>query len=194
MSERRSCLTQSQLGLTPIHCATTLLFASLRPLPSVLPSIPPSPSPVLQHAVLHLLPPLITHIAESIIVSTTSPASGSNGTNEIIKGLVQWCSGLPDQFKSRGYSVLLPTLCLLLDPPEMDTPSSPSTLHNIATTTLLSLAQGGPGAFRDATILMAQEERGRMERAIREAASSGAQKGAAAVGGEKRGIELRSFG
>ena len=178
----------SKLGLTAMHCGTSILLASLRPLPSPLPKTPPSPSAVLQHAALHLLSPMITFVAEAVI---TESRVFVDGTRELIKGLVTWCVGLAEPMKPRAYAVLLPTLCLLLDPP--GTP-----LHAIATTTMLNLAQGSPGAFREATMSMPEGERGTLEKAVREAVGGQGQ-GKGGIGqelavAEKRGIELKSFG
>jgi hypothetical protein len=192
-----------QLGLTAIHCASTLLQASLRPLPSPL-NAAPAPSPILQHLALHLLPPLITFISETVVHASTS-SSGNSDTNlqleelrETIKALVNYSSSLPDEHKPKGYAILLPTLCLLLDPPDEETQSA---LHLLGTTTLLGLAQREPKAFKDATQAMGEGERSGLEIAVREAvgrragvASGGAVAGAGGIGAEKKGIELRSFG
>jgi len=177
-----------QLGLSAIHCGTSFLLASLRPLPSSLPNTPPTPSPILQHAALVLLSPMITFLADAVVDESAAPIEG---TRELVKGLVTWCSGLTGPMKARGYSVLLPTLSLLLDPPR-------SPLHAIATNTMLSLAQTSPAAFRDATMSIPEGDRVRLEKAVREAVGSQGQgKGggvAAMQGAEKRGIELKSFG
>ncbi|WWD21891.1 hypothetical protein CI109_106379 [Kwoniella shandongensis] len=192
-----------ELGLTAIHCASTLLAASLRPLPSPLgPNSPPAPSPVLQHAALHLLPPMITFISDSVVSSATNPGSAPpEGVREIVKSLVGWVSGLSEEndAKSRGYGVLLPTLCLMLDPPgSSGGHQGQGQLHVIATGVLLGLAQGSPKAFKDATMGMGEGERGELEKAIREAVGARGQGGAGGAGGaggvEKKGIELKSFG
>ncbi|ORY24869.1 putative clathrin-coated vesicle protein [Naematelia encephala] len=187
-----SAAERPELGLTAVHCATTLLLASLRPLPSPL-NAAPAPSPILQHAALHLLPPLINHLADSVVASSTSNSNTVvDGVREIIKGLVQYTSGLPEGVKPRGYGILLPTLCLLLDPADAD---ARSILHSVATATLLGLAQGSPGAFKDATMGMAEGERAGLERAVREAAGTARGVSGGGTGGaERKGIELRSFG
>ncbi|WVQ83814.1 hypothetical protein IAT38_005958 [Cryptococcus sp. DSM 104549] len=192
-----------ELGLTAIHCASTILSASLRPLPSPLgPNSPPAPSPVLQHAALHLLPPLITFISESIVSHATAngdSAPPSDGLREVIKALVAWGTALPEAQKPRGYGVLLPTLCLMLDPPGSAAGSTASQPHSIATGVLLALAQSGPKAFKDATMGMGEGERGELEKAVREAVGGVGGAGAAGVGagagvGERKKVELKSFG
>jgi hypothetical protein len=183
-----------ELGLTAIHCATTLLQASLRVSPTAL-SSSPVPSPVLQHVALHLVSPLITFTAESVAAETAGSIAPLTleGDKQVIKGLVGWTSGLPEASKPRGYAILLPTLALLLDP-EADRPSG---LHIIATTTMLGLAQTSPLSFKESTQAMQEEERGKLEKAIREAVGSQAQAAAnaSASGTEaKKVISLRSFG
>ncbi len=131
---------------------------------------------------------MITFIAEAVVDDSRPLVEG---TRELIKGLVSWCGGLSEQVKPRAYAVLLPTLCLMLDP-------HGSSLNTIATNTMLGLAQSSPLAFKDATMSMPEEERGRLEKAIREAVG-GQGKAKAAIGpgmqsAEKRGIELKSFG
>ena len=168
-----------ELGLTAVHCTTTLLTASLRA-PSG-----SQPSAILQHATLHLLPPVVTFISDSVVENSTAVEP----MKEAIKGLISWVSSLPDTLRPRGYGLLLPTLCLLLDPP--NTPPTP--LHVLATNTLLSLAQNSPGAFKDATMVMEEGERKKLEKAVREkveSRSKGGPQGAA----ERKGIELKSFG
>ena len=133
---------------------------------------------------------MITFLADAVVNDTAAPVEG---TRELVKGLVTWCSGLTGPIKPRAYAVLLPTLCLLLDPPE-------SPLHAIATATMLSLAQGSPGAFKAATMSMPDGERGRLEKAVRVAVGGqghgkgGHEQGQGVQGAEKRGIELKSFG
>ncbi|OCF33994.1 clathrin-coated vesicle protein [Kwoniella heveanensis BCC8398] len=200
-----------ELGLTAIHCASTLLSASLRPLPSPLgPNSPAAPSPVLQHVALHLLPPMITYISEVVVAhasssnpSSPSITSGGEGVREIIKSLVGWVTALPDdQAKSRGYGAILPTLCLMLDPPGSgQSGAGPGQLHTIATGVLLGLAQSNPKSFREATQALGEGERGELERAVREAVGGRGQgqgQEHASVGGggggDKKGIELKSFG
>jgi hypothetical protein len=155
---------------------------------------------MLQHAVLHLVPALITFLSESVVASATSSTgevSQPDGVSEVIKALSTWCGALSDELKPRGYAVLLPTLSLLLDPGQTQG-QAPSGLHVIATGSLLGLAQGSPKAFRDATMGMGEGERAGMERAIREAVGGGAggagQKAQQGGLGEKKVIELKSFG
>ncbi|KAL1408350.1 hypothetical protein Q8F55_005159 [Vanrija albida] len=188
-----------ELGLTPIHCASSILLASLRPLPSN----PPRPSPVLQHAAMCVLTPLIGYVADTVVAyaSATSgggdePAPALDGLKEAIRGLVGWSNGLPEDIKPRGYGILLPTLSLLLDPSSTAASAAPSALHALATATLLALAQSSPKAFKDATQAMPEGERAQLEKAIREAIGGGAGggKGAAQAAPERKGIELRSFG
>ena len=180
-----------ELGLTAIHCSTSLLQASLRPMPSSFAGAAPAPSPILQHAALHLIPYLVTFISESIVTSATSTSAQLNeGVKEVVKALVSWTAGLPDSVKPRGYAVLLPTLCLLLDPTGTDPPTG---LHVIAATTLLGLAQTSPISFRDVTQAMEVDERGRLEKAVRDRVG-GAQGKMGQMPLEKKGIELRSFG
>ncbi|WVW78983.1 hypothetical protein I302_100946 [Kwoniella bestiolae CBS 10118] len=194
-----------ELGLTAIHCSSTLLSASLRLLPSPLgPNSPSAPSPILQHVTLNLLPPMINHISEIVISHAMSSSSSSNdtpidleGLKEIIKSLVNYVTSLPDEAKSRGYGILLPTLCLLLDPP--GSPSGQGQLHTISTGVLLGLAQSNPLAFKDATQTMGEGERGELEKAIRDVVGVRTQQGQNGGGGigqgaEKKGIELKSFG
>lgn len=190
-----------ELGLTAVGCATTLLAASIRPQLATLSNIPPTPSPVLQHCALHLLPPLISFIADSVVASASAagPVSPSitDGVRESIKGLVQWSQGLPEPVRPRAYAVLLPTLCLLLDPETEasgGTGAPSSAMHAIATNTMLRLAQESPGAFRDATARMEQGERGRLERAVRDAVGGQDRGKGQPAKEERKGIELRSFG
>lgn len=102
---------------------------------------------------------------------------------------------MPDEHKARGYGVVLPTLCLMLDPPGSTSQGqSASQLHGVAAAVLLGLAQSGPTAFKEATMAMKEGERGELEHAIRDAVG---QKQGAANGGvakERKGIELKSFG
>ncbi|WVO22834.1 uncharacterized protein IAS62_004177 [Cryptococcus decagattii] len=191
-------IERPELGLTAIHCASTILSASLRLLPSPLgPNSPPAPSPVLQHSTLHLLPPMITYISDNVVAHATNPdyAPPLEGIQAVIKSLVSWSTGLPDEHKARGYGVVLPTLCLMLDPPGSTSQGqSASQLHGVAAAVLLGLAQSGPTAFKEATMAMKEGERGELEHAIRDAVG---QKQGAANGGvakERKGIELKSFG
>ena len=87
-------------------------------------------------------------------------------------------------------SILLPTLCLLLDPPDT---AQPTSLHQLGTSTLLGLAQPEPTAFRDAMATMDEGQREGLEKAVRGAVGSKDVPSAAAPA-ERRGIELRSFG
>lgn len=175
-----------------MHCASTLLSASLRSLPSSTNSAPTA-SPVLQHLTLHLLSPLISHISTLVVESATNslPPTSLDELKETVKALVTYAtsSSLPTESKPRAMSILLPTLCLLLDPP--DTPQS-TPLHQLATSTLLGLAQREPTAFRDAMSTMAEGEREGLEKAVRGAVGNKAVD--SAVPAERRGIELRSFG
>jgi len=184
-----------ELGMTAIHCATTLLQASLRTSPTSLSSTP-VPSPILQHVALHLISPLIAFIAESVAISSAQdlPPIMLEGVKQVIKGLVGWTSGLPEPSRPKGYGVLLPTLSLLLD--DNDSSTQPSGLHLIATTTMLGLAQNAPGAFKDATLAMDESERGRLEKAVRDAVGQRAERQQAGSAGAeaKKVIELRSFG
>lgn len=190
MSER------PELGLTPLHCATTLLLASLRAFPGA----PPRPSPALQHAALCILASLVSYVADVVVASAAAddPATVSlDGVREVVRGLVAWCAGLPEETKPRGYGVLLPTLCLLLDPGEGH--ANPSPLHTLATATMLGLAQSAPKSFKDATQAMPEGERAGLERAVREAVGARSAGGGGAAQGTERqrgagGIELRSFG
>ncbi|KIR34945.1 clathrin-coated vesicle protein [Cryptococcus deuterogattii MMRL2647] len=191
-------IERPELGLTAIHCASTILSASLRLLPSPLgPNSPPAPSPVLQHSTLHLLPPMITYISDNVVAHATNPdyAPPLEGIQAVIKSLVSWSTGLPDEHKPRGYGVVLPTLCLMLDPPGSTRQGQSATqLHGVAAAVLLGLAQSGPTAFKEATMAMKEGERGELEHAIRDAVG---QKQGAANGGvakERKGIELKSFG
>lgn len=179
-----------ELGLTAIHCASTLLQASLRVSPSSF-SASPAPSPILQHIALHLISPLVGFVAESVAASTAGelPAVTVEGVKQVVKALFTWTSGLPEQSRARGYAVLLPTLSLLLDS-EAD---QPSPLHLIATTTMLGLAQSSPGAFKDATLAMQEDERARLEKAVRESVGRQVNRDAGA-GVDKKVIELKSFG
>lgn len=175
-----------ELGLTPIHCATTLLSASLRHLPGN----PPRPSPVLQHAALCVLSPMISYIAETVVAYAAANDPSSiplDGVRGVLRGLVSWCNGMAEETKPRGYAVLVPTLCVLLDPGE---PSEHSALHALATTTMLGLAQSAPKAFKDATQAMPEGERTSMERAVRDAVSGQKQAEKKSSGG----IALKSFG
>ena len=188
-----------ELGFTALHCTSTLLSASLRPVPSNLASSSPAPSPILQHAALHLLSPLITFISETVLASASSNSSASDvmtleGVKEAVKALITWTSGLGDDIKSRGYAVLLPTLCLLLDPTTSSTASTQSPLHALATNTLLNLAQSAPRAFKDATMSMDVDERKKLEKAVRNRVEVGQARGAQGAALEKKGIELKSFG
>lgn len=179
-----------ELGLTAIHCATSLLVASLRPMPGQ----PPRPSPVLQYAAMCVLTPMIQHVADTV-VSVAAGSAGPRaveGVGEVIRGLVTWCGGLPEDVKPRGYGILLPTLCLLLDPTGVEKPSG---LHKVATNTMLQLAQNSPKAFKDATQAMAEGERAGLEKAVRDAVAQAGSSAASGAGAqEKKGIALKSFG
>lgn len=186
-----------ELGLTPIHCASTLLVASLRNVPGT-----SRPSPVLQHAAMCVLTPLIGYVADAVVAvaeaegndqaDSANIASILEGLREVVRGLVTWCNGLPEDVKPRGYGILVPTLCLLLDP---GSPSEPSQMHLIATNTLLSLAASSPKAFKDATQAMPEGERAGLERAVREAVGARAKpQSAQQPSVERKGIELKSFG
>ncbi|EIW68556.1 hypothetical protein TREMEDRAFT_74089 [Tremella mesenterica DSM 1558] len=169
-----------ELGLTAVHCTSTLLTASLRP------------SPVLSHLPISLLPPIITFLADS----TVSPSPPIEAIKETIKSLVSWCLSIPDTHRARAFGILLPTLSLLLDP-ESTSASVTTALHSISTSALLGLAQNSPKDFREATLIMSPEERTRLERSIRDAVGDrggGGGAGGVGVGGmEKKGIELKSF-
>ncbi|WWC67479.1 uncharacterized protein I206_101387 [Kwoniella pini CBS 10737] len=193
-----------ELGLTAIHCASTLLTASLRLLSSPLgPNSPSAPSPILQHAALNLLSPMINYISEIIVSQATSSEDSQmniEGLKEIIKALVGWVNGLPEKDASKGYSVLLPTLCLLLDPPGGGVGGKQGQLHIISIGVLIGLAQSNSIAFKDATQSMGEGERIELERSIRDAVGSrnstnGGGTGQGAGGGDRKGgIELKSFG
>ncbi|ODN88477.1 clathrin-coated vesicle protein [Cryptococcus wingfieldii CBS 7118] len=196
-----AAVERPELGLTAIHCASTLLSASLRPIPSPLgPSSPPSPSSVLQHTTLNLLPFMIGYISETVVAHATKAESAPplGGVREVVKALVAWGTGLPEEGRqrARGYGVLLPTLCIMLDPPGSASTSGPSQLHGVATGVLLGLAQSSPVAFKEATMAMKEGDRGELEKAVREAIGGGKQGQGQGVGKEKekKGIELRSFG
>lgn len=187
-------IDRPELGLTAIHCATTLLQASLRVSPTSL-SSNAIPSLVLQHVALNLISPLISFLAESVATETAGNVAPLTleGVKQVIKGLVGWTAGLPEASRPRGYAILLPTLALLLD----HEAGQSSSLHLIATTTMLGLAQSSPLSFKEATQAMQEEERARLEKAVREAVGQKAQATAAAnaSGGEtKKAISLRSFG
>ena len=179
--------------MTAIHCISTLLTASLRPLPSSTNSAP-TPSPVLQHLALHLLPAVINQVSALVVQSATStlePAS-LDELREIVKALVSYAtsSSLPTESKPRAMSILLPTLCLLLDPPDM--PQS-TPLHQLATSTLVGLAQREPTAFRDAMSTMDEGQREGLEKAVRGAVGN-KDLPTTSLPAERKGIELRSFG
>ncbi|KAL7423379.1 hypothetical protein Q5752_002682 [Cryptotrichosporon argae] len=183
-----------ELGLAAVHCASSLLQASLRAQAGST-GAQPRPAPVLQHAALHLLPHLITFLADAAVASTDAalPAATLDAAREIVRALVSWVAALPEPAKPRGYAVLLPTLCVLLDPGAAGA-AAPSPLHALATSTALALAQGAPKAFKDATAGMAEGERAQLERAIRDAVGAHAHAhGRSEAGVEKKGIELRSF-
>jgi hypothetical protein len=188
-----AAVDRPELGLTAIHCATTLLQASLRVASSTVSSTP-IPSAVLQHIALNLISPLINYVAESVVSSSAGeiPPIQVEGVKQVVKGLVSWTNGMPETAKPRGFAILLPTLSLLLDRDA----SAPSGLHLIATTTMLGLAQASPAAFKDATQAMEEGERGRLEKAVREAVGQRAERAAASGSGgmDKKVIELRSFG
>jgi hypothetical protein len=132
---------------------------------------------------------MIGYLADSV-VADTPPVEG---VREVVKSLSTWCNGLKEDVRSRGYAVLLPTLCLLLDP---ETGGGSSTgLHNVATGMMLALAQSSAGAFKEATMKMDSEERGRLEKAVREAVGGQARQSRQINEDDRRGgIELRSFG
>ena len=98
---------------------------------------------------------------------------------------------MPEDLKPRAFGVLLPTLTLLLDPSSDGTTSA---LHTVATTALLGLAQTGPQAFKDATQAMDEGDRGILEKAVRDAVGQRASQSGPGSAGEKRVIELKSFG
>lgn len=140
---------------------------------------------------------MITYISDNVVAHATNPdyAPPLEGIQAVIKSLVSWSTGLPDEHKARGYGVVLPTLCLMLDPPGSTSQGqSASQLHGVAAAVLLGLAQSGPTAFKEATMAMKEGERGELEHAIRDAVG---QKQGAVNGGvakERKGIELKSFG
>lgn len=135
---------------------------------------------------------MINLLAESVIAASTTESKPDDSVREIVKALVMWSGAVPESIKPRAYAVLLPTLCLLLDPPNDE---GRSTLHAIATTTMLGLAQSSPAAFKDATQALPEGERGRLEKAIRDAVGQAREgKVGPGVGADRRGIELRSFG
>ena len=184
-------IDRPELGLTAIHCATTLLQASLRVSATALSSTP-IPSPVLQHVALNLVSPLITFLTECVSAETAGDIATLTleGAKQVVKGLVGWNAGLPEASRPRGYAILLPTLALLLDQSGQMTG-----LHLIATATMLGLAQSSPLSFKEATQAMQEEERGRLEKAVRDAVGQKAQAAAATSGVEaKKVISLRSFG
>lgn len=128
---------------------------------------------------------MITFVAEAVVSESVSSV---DGVREVVKSLIQWTAGINDDIKPRAFAALLPTLCLLLDTPDSQITSP---LHAIATTSLLGLAQSGPTAFKEATQAMNEGERGRLEKAVRDAVGQKTQAPPAAM--EKRGIELKSF-
>nr|ODO00955.1 clathrin-coated vesicle protein [Cryptococcus depauperatus CBS 7855] len=188
---------RAEVGLTAVHCASTIFTSSLRLLPSPLgPNSPPIFSPILQVVTLHLLSPMISFISDCIVSHATDPTSAPPLENirEIVKSLVSWGTGLPETYKSRGYGVLLPTLCLLLDPPGSKRSGElPSQLHGVAIGVLLGLAQSGPTAFKEATSAMKEGERDELEKAIRDAVGAKTQATTGTATRERKGIELRSF-
>jgi hypothetical protein len=136
---------------------------------------------------------LISHVSTLVVESATTSLSAMSldEMKEIVKALVTYATSpsLPAESKPRAMSMLLPTLCLLLDPP--DSPQ-PSPLHQLATSTLLGLAQREPTAFRDAMATMAEGEREGLEKAVRGAV--GNKDIGNSLPAERKGIELRSFG
>jgi hypothetical protein len=144
-----------------------------------------------------ILTPLIGYVADAVVAvaedtTGTGAAATLAGLSEVIRGLVAWCSGLPEEVKPRGLGILVPTLCLLLDP---GAPTEPSALHQLAINTLLSLAASSPKAFKDATQAMPEGERAQLERSIRDAVGARAAKPAAQQSAvERKGIALKSFG
>ena len=185
ISQNFNASDRPELGLTGIHCATTLLQASVRA----------RPTPVLQHVAVHLIAPLVAYLADAVGQTAAGEEISVEGVKQVVKALVTWTSGLPDDAKSRGHAVLLPTLTVLLDPEssEEDSTAAPSPLHVIATTTMIGLAQGSPAAFKEATQAMNEKDRVRLEQAVRHAVA-GKQEKQPVVSVEKKGIELRSFG
>lgn len=189
-----------ELGLTAVHCASTLLASSLRPLTH----------PALGHAIIAMIPGMITFLSESVVSVAAaldeaggdpstevlrSMQSTSEAVREAIKALVTWCQSVEVAQKPRVYAVLLPTMGLLLDR-DGESGNGQTTrtpLHAVGAAALLGLAQTSPAAFKDAMAAMEPEERGRLEKGLR-GAVGGQQSQVAAGFGGKKGIELRSFG
>jgi hypothetical protein len=117
----------------------------------------------------------------------------SEAVREAIKALVGWCQAVEDACKPRVYAVLLPTMGLLLDKDDSSGQATRTPLHAVGAAALLGLAQASPAAFKDAMAAMEAGERGRLEKGLRSAVGGGQGQGMAREG-EKKGIELRSFG
>ena len=187
-----------ELGLTAIHCASTFLTSSLRP----------TSHPALGHAIIALIPGIITFLFESVVgVAAALDESGGDpsaetlrgmqGTaeavRESIKALAGWCQAVEESYKPRVYAVLLPTMGLLLDRDDEGGREAVRTpLHATGAAALLGLAQASPAAFKDAMAAMEAGERGRLEKGLRSAV--GGQQAQQAGGAGKKGIELKSFG
>jgi len=93
--------------------------------------------------------------------------------------------------ETRTYTILLPTLILLLDP----TSTPPTPTHSLVVTNLLTLASQAPSSFRDATGTLSPEAKSILETSIRQSVESSRK--VATAGMEKKvapQIALRSFG
>ena len=94
--------------------------------------------------------------------------------------------------ETRAYTVLLPTLILLLDPEA--SPSTPT--HTLVVSNLLGLASAAPASFRDATATLEAGAKGVLETSIRQSVESSRSKASAGMETKKAApqIALRSFG
>lgn len=93
--------------------------------------------------------------------------------------------------ETRAYTVLLPTLILLLDPNA--TPLTPT--HALVVANLLGLASAAPSSFRDATATLEAGAKGVLETSIRQSVESRSKASASAETKKAAPqIALRSFG
>ncbi|KAG2133962.1 armadillo-type protein [Suillus cothurnatus] len=143
-----------QMAIVAIHCAKTLAIAA-------------SGSELLRACVRLLLPALIQYVAKMVpqVDNGTMSEQQAISIDEIWKTFATLVSLAKEEQRSRLFSVLLPTITLLLRPSQIP----PSTIHSSAIAHLLSLAASSPASFKEATTQLDPSEREVLEMSIRKA-------------------------
>ncbi|KAH8115151.1 clathrin-coated vesicle protein [Phellopilus nigrolimitatus] len=169
-------LLEKEVSLTAAHCAKTIILAGA------------SGNAMPKHCTKLLLPGLIEYVASvaALVDNPSAQEAHVKGVDEILKAFSAFFSSTPEDFRARTLGVLLPTIALLLDPSK----ATPTPVHTLAVSQLLSLATVAPAAFKEASGKMDQAARETLEVSVRQAIGTNTPAGQTAA---KPQISLRSF-